>query len=169
MSQIVNKVKNSGIISFDIEEHLHPLDWKELDIKDQLFHGLAIKEKDFRSWIDSCDWSQYEGKGVAFYCSADVIIPNWAFMLLASKLEGVAVFFGQGSLVDVKNLYVFDQISKLNIDDFLDSRVVIKGCSDGDVPSFVYSELVRVLKPHVKSIMFGEPCSTVPVYKKPRL
>lgn len=169
MSEIVNRVQQSGIISFNIEERIPNIDWQEIDIKDQLFHGIAIKEKDFREWISTNDWQQYKDKGVAFYCSEDVIIPNWAYMLIASQLEGVAVYFGEGQLEEVKKRHISNEILKLNLEEFKDTRVVVKGCSDGEIPSFVYSELVRVLKPHVKSLMFGEPCSTVPVYKRKRV
>ncbi len=169
MSEIVNRVQNSGIISFNIEERFPQLPWKEIDIKDQLFHEIALKEKDFRAWIEENHWTEYKGCGVAFYCSVDVIIPNWAYMLVASKLEGVASYFGEGLLPDVKNRCLLNEITSLELDEFKDTRVVVKGCSDGEIPTFVYSELVRVLKPHVKSLMFGEPCSTVPVYKKKKV
>ena len=166
MSEIVNRVQNSGIISFNIEERFLPLTWKEIDIKDQLFHEIALKEKDFRVWIEENDWSQYKGFGVAFYCSVDVIIPNWAYMLIASKLEGIASYSGEGLLSDVKSRHLLNEITSLDLNEFKDTRVVVKGCSDGEIPTFVYSELVRLLLPHVKSLMFGEPCSTVPIYKR---
>jgi hypothetical protein len=166
MTEIVNRVKNSGLISLNIEEYIKTLTWKELDIKNQLFHEIALKEKDFRAWIDSNDWLQYKGCGVAYFCSVDVIIPNWAYMLIASKLEGIATYFGEGALNETKQRYFRNELLKLDMEEFTDARVVIKGCSDGEIPTFVYSELVRILKPHVKSLMFGEPCSTVPVYKK---
>lgn len=168
MSEIINRVKNSGLISFNVEEYIRPLTWKEIDIKDQLFHGIALKEKDFRTWIDENNWSEYEGLGVSFYCSEDVIIPNWAYMLIASKLEGIAAYFGEGALKEVKNRFVSQELLSLNLDEFVGARVVVKGCSDGEIPTFTYSELVRILQPHVKSLMFGEPCSTVLVYKKKR-
>ena len=169
MTEIVNRVKNSGLISFNVEEYVRTLSWEEIDIKDQLFHGIAIKEKDFRAWVEENDWSKYTGKGVSFFCSEDVIIPNWAYMLIASKLVGIATYFGEGTLSEVKSRFVTSELSALNLKEFKDARVVVKGCSEGDIPTFTYSELVRILKPHVKSLMFGEPCSTVPVFKKKRL
>jgi len=169
MSEIINRVQNSGIISFNIEERFPQLSWKEIDIKDQLFHGIALKEKDFRLWISENDWTQYKECGVAFYCSENVIIPIWAYMLIASELEGIATYFGEGLLSDVKERYLLNEIANMDLVEFQDTRVVIKGCSDAEIPTFVYSELVRTLKPSVKSLMFGEPCSTVPVYKRKRV
>lgn len=168
MSDIVNRVQQSGIISLNIEEHIPQLAWKELDIKDQLFHGIALKEKDFRAWIDENNWDEYKGLGVAFFCSEQVIIPHWAYMLIASKLEGIATYFGSGAVGEVKIRFIQDTLLKIDIKEFVDKRVVIKGCSEGEIPNFVYPELVRLLKPHTKSVMFGEPCSTVPVYKRKR-
>lgn len=166
MSEIINRVQQSGIISFNVEEHIEKITWEELDIKNQLFHSIAIREKDFREWIDQNNWQQYAGKGIAVFCSEDAIIPAWAYMLIASKLVGVAHYFGQGNLTEVKQRFVLEELKKLNLEIYHNARIVIKGCSEGEIPTFVYAELVRLFQPIARSVMFGEPCSTVPVYKK---
>lgn len=163
---LVNKVAQSGIITFNLEDYYHPGDRIVLDIKDQLFMGLILKEKDFRDWIKSNDWTQYLNKNVAITCTADAIIPTWAYMLIASKLTGVAHHFIFGSEQQLENSLFQLALSKVTISDFAEKRVVIKGCGDKNVPVFAYVEISRLFLPVVKSLMFGEPCSTVPVYKK---
>lgn len=163
---IVNRVANSGILTLDLEEFYHSGDRVELDIKDQLFMGLVLKEKDFREWIKSCDWTQFSGKNVAITCSADAIIPTWAYMLIASKLSGVAHHFVFGNLSQLESSLYQMALSKINPEEYADKRVVIKGCGEKPVPESAYVEISRILLPHVKSLMFGEPCSMVPVFKK---
>ncbi|MDW7694165.1 DUF2480 family protein [Flammeovirgaceae bacterium SG7u.111] len=165
---IVNRVANSALVSIDLEELYQPGERVLLDIKDQLFQGLILREKDFREYVKNHDWQQYEGEFVAITCTADAIVPTWAFMLLASKLEPVAKHFVFGDLEALETKLFTDAIAQLNLDDYTDKPVVIKGCSDKPVPVSAYVELVRVLRPKVRTIMYGEPCSTVPVYKKPR-
>ena len=167
MEEIVNKVAASGLITIDLEDIYPAGDRVTIDFASQLWHGLALREKDFREWISSHDWSQYQGKHVAFYCSADAIIQPWAYMLIASKLSGIAATIVQGSLSDLENQLFLALIDGLDIEQYRDKRCVVKGCSNKPVPVSAYAHLVARLQPIAKSIMFGEPCSTVPVFKKP--
>ena len=163
---IVNKVANSGLISLDLSELLPQAEMVQLDIADQLWQGMGLKEKDFRDWIAATNWSDYSGKYVCLFCSADAIVPAWAYMLLSSSLQPYAagVFFG--SPHEMEEEVLLNAIRSLNEDAFRDARVVVKGC--GDIPNQerMLVALTLKLQPIVKSLMFGEPCSTVPVYKR---
>ena len=128
--------------------------------------GLMLREKDFREFVKTHDWSQYNGKNVAVTCTADAIVPVWAYMLLANKLAPFAreVVFGNE---DVLETVLFEKsIAKMDVEQYRDQRIVLKGCGDIPVPVSAYVELTKKLTPVVKSLMFGEPCSTVPIYKK---
>lgn len=168
MEEIVNKVAGSGLITIDLGD-MYPAGERVLiDIKDQLFQELILREKDFREYIKTHDWSQYSEKYVALTCSADAIIPDWAWMLLASALAPFAkkIVFGTTELLET---VLFDELlSAFDIEQYRDARIVIKGCGDKPVPKTAYIELTKKLQPVAKSIMYGEPCSTVPVYKKPK-
>lgn len=164
--QIINKVALSGLITLDMEEHYPSGERVIYDIKDNLFMGLILKEKDFRAFIKDHDWEQYSGKHVAITCSEEAIVPLWAYMLLAVHLEPYAstVIFGDAEDLEKK---LFDQLlSTFDWEVYRDARVVVKGCSDKQIPAEVYVEITRRLRPIVKSLMFGEPCSTVPLYKQ---
>lgn len=163
---IVNRVANSGILTLNLEDYYHPGERKEIDIKDVLFMGLILKEKDFREWIKTHSWEQYRDCNVAVFCSVDAVIPTWAYMLIASKLTGIAHHFVFGNLSSLESSLYQRALSGLNPKDFEDKRVVIKGCGDKNVPESAYVEASRLLLPYVKTLMFGEPCSTVPVFKK---
>ncbi len=167
--QIVNKVSASSLITFDLEELYSPGERVLFDIKDLLFQGLILKEKDFRDFIKQHDWAQFKGKHVAITCSADAIVPTWAFMLLATVLQPFAQQVIFGSLEDLeKNLFQ----QKLNLVDwkkFRGEKVVIKGCSKVHVPVTAYVETVNRLRPLASSIMFGEACSTVPLFKQKKI
>jgi len=162
---IVNKVANSGLISFDLEEYFHPGERIIFDIKDQLFMGLMLKEKDFREFLKTNDWSTYSGKNVAIICSEDAIVPTWAYMLLGIALEPFANMFVFGNLEDLEKKLFEQALNSLDFSPFKGQRIVVKGCSNAQIPTYVYVELTRRLKPIVKSLMFGEPCSTVPLFK----
>jgi Protein of unknown function (DUF2480) len=166
MSEIINKVAASGLVTIDLEAMFPTGKRMVLDIKDQLWQGLALKEKDFREWIKTNDWELYRDANIAVMCSVDAIVPNWAYMLVASRLEGIAkrVYFGSPEMLE--NILFSDLIAALPIEEYRDQRIVIKGCSDKPVPTSAYVELVSKLQPVAKSIMFGEPCSTVPVFKR---
>lgn len=163
---IINKVTNSGLVTLDLEDYYHHGERVVYDIKENLFHGLILREKDFRVFLKEHDWTQYQNKNVAIICSADAIVPTWAYMLLATHLEPYAHLCIFGDLQDLENALYVEALSKIDVQAFGDVRVVIKGCSKVPVPAYAYVEIVRKLKPFVRSIMYGEPCSTVPIYKK---
>jgi hypothetical protein len=164
--EIINRVANSPLVTLDLEEYYQPGERVVVDIKDQLFQELILKEKDFRNFIRTQNWSQYKNKFVAITCSADAIIPTWAYMLLTSALQPFAGTIVFGTIEDLETKIFSDQLQQLEWNKFKDAKVVIKGCSKVNVPAAVYVEATRLLMPWASSIMFGEPCSTVPVYKK---
>lgn len=166
--EIINRVANSGLISFDLETLYVQGERLSYDMKEDLFQGLILKEKEFRASIKEKDWSAYENKYVNIHCSVDVIIPTWAYMLLISKISPVASEVVIGSSEDLENYLFQKALDELDPVSYKDARLVIKGCSKFPVPSFAYGELVKRLLPFASSIMYGEPCSTVPVYKKPK-
>ena len=161
-----NKVAESGIITIDLASFLNDKEIVLFDIKPFLFMELILKEKDFRAALLSTDWSVYQGKVVGIYCTVDVIIPMWANMLIVSALQPVAkaVYFGDET--KVREQVLLEEINKIATQDYNDQRVVIKGCGETPIGESAYVAITQKLRPVVKSIMYGEPCSTVPVYKK---
>ena len=166
MDKIVNRVKESGLIPLDLGDFRWKGQLEGLDIAGQLWQGLALKEKDFRSWIVTHDWSIYRGKAVYVHCSVDAIIPTWAYMLVASKLIEQEVPFVIGDKIDLQKELIRRAIEVLDIKMFKDGRIIIKGCSDIADPAYAMTELMKRIQPVAKSIMYGEPCSTVPVFKR---
>jgi hypothetical protein len=163
---IINRVNQSGLIQLDLETMRLPGERVFFDLAPHLFMGLALKEKDYREFLSTHDWSQYQNKWVAIGCSADAIIPTWAYMLAATYLNPVAQLVVYGNLADLEKTLYLSQIEALNAEDFQDARIVIKGCSKESVPTDAYVSLMQKLQPIAKSIFFGEPCSTVPLFKK---
>lgn len=163
---IINKVAQSGLITIDLETFYPQGDRVVFDIKNLLFQELILKEKEFREFIKNEDWSKYKNKYVSLVCSADAIVPTWAYMLLVTQLEPFAKKVVFGDLETLETILYNEIFSKLDINDYKDARIVIKGCGHLPVPKFAYVELTRLLRPVAKSIMYGEPCSTVPLYKK---
>ena len=162
----VNKVAESGLVTIDLETWYPKGETAMFDMKDYLFMGLILKEKDFREALKNIDWSIYNNKNVALTCSADAIIPVWAWMLAATYLQPVAREIVMGDEKELhKNLFL-KNLSLIDVNEYADKRVVIKGCGETPIGDFVYMEITKLLRPVVKSIMYGEPCSTVPVYKK---
>lgn len=162
----VNKVAESGIITLDLETYFPKEAIAVFDLKDYLFMGLILKEKDFREALKTLDVIPFQDKMVALTCSADAIIPMWAYMLVTSALQPVAKEIIYGDEAAVKKLLLLRNIGKENVSAFTDKRVVIKGCGETAIPEEAYIEITRLLRPVAKSIMYGEPCSTVPVFKK---
>jgi len=162
----VNKVAASGLITLNLEEYHHQGERVVYDIKDNLFHGLMLREKDFREFIKTHDWAAYQDKNVAVICSADAIVPTWAYMLLANKLSPYANEVVFGDLAALDAVLFTKALAKIDLNAYANERVVVKGCGDVDVPVSAYVEITNLLSPVVKSIMYGEPCSTVPVYKR---
>ena len=162
----VNKVSESGILTLDLEDYYPKDEIMVFDMKDHLFMGLILKEKEFREALKNLDIEPYKDKYIAITCSADAIIPMWAYMLVASYLEPVAMelIFGDRNLAH-NNLFL-KNLQNINEEDFRDKRVVIKGCGELPISESAYVAITKKLRPVVQSIMYGEPCSTVPIYKK---
>ncbi len=163
---IINRVAKSGLVTLDLEDYYHSGERVVYDLKDNLFMGLILKEKDFREFLKTHDWTQYTGKNVALTCSEDAIVPTWAYMLLTIQLQPYANTIVFGTLQDLEEKLYFDAIARINPEAYRDARVVIKGCSKVPVPVAAYVEITRILRPVALSLLFGEPCSTVPLYKR---
>lgn len=165
MDDIKNKVAESGIVSIDLDEFYTPGERVVFDLKPHLFNELILREKEFREFVKTNNWEAYSDKIVGIICSADAIVPTWAYMLVALALEPYAkkILFAQSH--EMENLLFTEALSKLNPEAFRNARVVVKGCSDTKIPVNAYVQLSTLLKPYVKSMMYGEPCSTVPLYK----
>jgi hypothetical protein len=163
---LVNKVAASGIITLDLEKYLPAGEVVTFDLKDHLFMGLILKEKDFREALKNADWEAYQNKYVTVTCSADAIIPLWAYMLVTTYLQPYAKDVYVGSVAEMQKHLFLQNIAAINMDEFRDQRVVVKGCGDKAIEPYAYSEITKRLRPVAKSIMYGEPCSTVPIYKK---
>ena len=163
---LVNRVANSGLVTINLEDDYPKLTIAPFDLKSFLFKELILKEKDFRQALKELPWQQYEHQIVTVYCSNEAIIPVWAYMLVASYLEPFAKEVYQGNLHQYLSHYYANVIAQMNVDHLIDQKVVIKGCSDKPVPSAAYLSLTHKLRPIVASIMYGEPCSTVPIYKR---
>jgi len=163
---IINKVAQSGLVTLDPANFYVAGERVVYDIKENLFQGLILREKDFREFVKAHNWSQYQNKFVAVTCTADAIVPAWAYMLLANRLTPFASEVVFGSEEVLETVLFLKSIETLDIEQYRDQRIVIKGCGDTPVPVSAYVELTKRLTPVVKSLMFGEPCSTVPLYKK---
>ena len=165
--EIINKVAESGLITIDLEKYLPQKEEVTVfDLKDFLFMGMILKEKDFREALKLHDWERYRNKNVAITCSADAIIPVWAYMLVTSYLQPLSKQTMVGSEKEMYKATIIKNVSSINTGEFEGKRIVLKGCGETPIEDFVYAEATRVLLPVAKSIMYGEPCSTVPVYKK---
>ena len=162
----VNKVAESGIRTLNLEDFYPKKEFAVFDMKDHLFMGLILKEKDFREILKTFDTTPYENKIVALTCSADAVIPMWAYMLVASLLQPVAgeIIFGTEDFA--KETVLLRNIAQMELAEYNDARVVIKGCGELPISEAAYIAITQKLRPVAKSIMYGEPCSTVPVYKK---
>ncbi|MDX1651090.1 MAG: DUF2480 family protein [Brumimicrobium sp.] len=164
--EIVNKVQKSNLIQLDLANYKPIETIVSIDLKENLWEGFVLKEKDFRAFLSSHDWQQYKGKVAAVYCSADAIIPTWAFMLVISKLEENGIQAYVGNPEEVEREITRLNIAKVDASKYIDGKIIIKGCADIASPAFVMAELLKKLQPVASSIMYGEPCSTVPVFKK---
>ncbi len=163
---LVNKVSESGLISLDLAQYITNNEVVVFDIKPFLIMELILKEKEFRASLAGIDWKEYQDKIVGIFCSTDAIIPMWANMLIVSNLSpfAKAVYFGDEK--KTRELFLLEQIQKIDATAFSDQRVVVKGCGDTPIGESAYIAITQKLRPVVKSIMYGEPCSTVPVFKK---
>ena len=166
MDTIVNKVAESGLITLDLEEFYPKDEIVAFDLKEYLFMGMILKEKDFRAALQGLTWGDYKDKFVALYCSAEAIIPLWAYMLVSTNLSGIARKVFAGTPDEMRKQLFIENIRGISADEYIDKRVVIKGCGDLEVGEFAYVEITNKLTPVVRSLMFGEACSAVPVFKK---
>lgn len=157
----------SGLITLKLEEYAPQAAIVPFDLAPFLFKGLVLREKDFRQAISELDWTLYQGKHLAVHCSADAIIPLWAYMLVAVHAQGHVQGICFGTVAEVETRLFLDRIRKIDLEPFRGARVVVKGCGDKSVPEAAYLEIAALLQPIVQSLMFGEPCSTVPLYKRP--
>jgi len=163
--EIVNKISQSALITLDLEKYFPEEKITMFDLKPFLFMELILKEKDFRAALQDTDWNQYRDQIVGVYCSSDAIIPLWAYMLVAGWLVPVAKDVVQGDEQTVLRQVISEKIAAIDPAEFMDKRIVVKGCGEKAIGAFAYLEITKRLRPVAKSIMFGEPCSTVPVYK----
>ncbi len=164
---IINRIANSGLLTIDLEDFLPKEEMIYFDLKDHLFRGLILKEKDFREALKNLDWEKFRNKYVAITCSADAIIPMWAYMLVASYVQPIAKDVYTGTIPEMEKHIFLKNISSISTETYADQRVIIKGCGDQPIDNAAYAEITRLLRPVAKSIMYGEACSNVPIYKKP--
>lgn len=165
---IVNRVAGSGLVTLNLEDHFPTLGISEIDLKDLLVEGLMLREKDLREFIRTHDWNQYKDKVVAVHCSSDAILPTWAYMLVAIALQPYAVRSVYGNRDAALTLIYLEALNTIDWNQYRDAKVVVKGCSDVHVPESVYVEAATRLRAVAASIMYGEPCSTVPLFKRPK-
>jgi hypothetical protein len=163
---IENKVEKANIQQIDLKDYVEKRTILSFDLKGGLWEEMVVKEKEFRAFVKSTAWVDYENEIVAIYCSVDAIIPAWAYMLVTTELNavGAKVYFGDFNTVEEARF--FENLNQIDLEPLDNQRVMVKGCSSIPNPTRAYVELTNILVPVVKSLMFGEPCSAVPVYKK---
>ena len=164
--KIVNRVASSQLITIDLEEYYPKGQRTVIDIKQWLFHELILKESDFRDFLKNHDWLQYQNHFVALTCSVDAIIPSWAYMLITTYLAPIVKKTVVGNVEAIETAIFYDIITNLNATEYIDKPVIIKGCANKPIPKTAYIQLIEKLQPIAKTIMFGEACSTVPLFKK---
>ncbi len=167
ITPIINKVEASGLVSIDLAELIGNPDWSEFDMRAFLFNEFILREKDFREALKNFDWSLYKQKHVYVHCSNDAIVPKWAYMLVATNLQHQAMWYGFGNKESCTQQWIYYIINNIDSEQYYQKKVVVKGCSDKvEISEQAYLEITKKLLPQVQSIMYGEPCSTVPVFKK---
>lgn len=164
--ELVNKVAQSGLITLDLEDFFPKEAIVAFDIKEFLFRGLILKELDFRAALKAHDWSAYQNKTVAVFCSTDAILPQWAFMLVSTYLSAQTTETYFGTTEEVEQKLFLSNLKSIDATKYIDERIIIKGCGTKTVTGEAYLEITKKLQPVVKSLMFGEACSTVPIYKR---
>lgn len=163
---LVNKVAQSGLLTFSLETLAPDEPTRGFDLAPYLFRGLVLREKDFRQALAETDWSGYQGSWLAVYCSADAIIPVWAYMLVAVHAEPFTNGIFRGTPAELETQFFLERIRNMDLEPFRDARVVVKGCADRQIPEAAFLAITQRLKPVVRSLFYGEPCSTVPLYKR---
>lgn len=164
--EIINRIEKSPLITLDLEEFYPKGERVVFDIAQWLHEGIILKEKEFRAYIKEHDWTQYKNQFVALTCSTDAIVPSWAFMLVTLHLQDYTAYVVQGDLQCLEEVLFHDVIWEMDVEPYRNNPVIIKGCSNLPIPDNAYIMLIQKIKPVVKSLMFGEACSTVPLYKK---
>ena len=162
---IINKVANSGLVTIDLEDFLPKEKVEAFDLKEHLFKGLILKEKDFREALKNFDWEIYRNRYVAITCTADAIIPLWAYMLVTAYAQPIAKDVYAGTVEEMKKYVCLKNMSTIKFEEFAGQRIIVKGCGDQQVDSTIYAEITKQLRPLAKSIMYGEACSNVPIFK----
>ena len=162
---IINKVANSGLVTIDLEDFLPKEKVEAFDLKEHLFKGLILKEKDFREALKNFDWEIYRNRYVAITCTADAIIPLWAYMLVTAYVQPIAKDVYAGTVEEMKKYVCLKNMSTIKVEEFAGQRIIVKGCGDQQVDSTIYAEITKQLRPLAKSIMYGEACSNVPIFK----
>lgn len=166
--EITNRVASSKLVTINLEDFIPKGERLIIDLKDILFKGMILRELDFRQWVKDMNWERYRDAHVAITCTAEAIIPQWAYMIIASRLSGIAQSISRGGLGELEKDLFRREIAKVDPEEYQDKPVVVKGCFDRPIPDESYMWITEKIKPFVKSIMYGEPCSTVPVYKAPK-
>lgn len=167
--EIVNKVEKSGLIQIDVKSYLKPNSaFVGFDFKPVLWNELVLKEKDFREFCKTHDWLQYADKYIYLYCSVDAILPSWAYLLVTSYLHGVSRKTIIGTIDEAKKEQLLEYINDMDLTELKDGKLIVKGCSDIPYSTEILSAFISKVQSTVSSIMFGEPCSTVPLYKRPK-
>lgn len=164
--EIINRVANSKLITIDLEDFYPSGNRLLFDIKNWLFEEIILKEKDFREYVKTHDWSQYQNSYVALTCSSDAIIPSWAYLLVSAELYNYTKKVVVGDLELLETVIFQDIINQLDVSEYQDKPIIIKGCADKPIPASAYTLLIEKIQPIAKTLMFGEACSTVPLYKK---
>lgn len=163
---IVNRIAESALITFDLEDLYQIGERKSIDLSQWLYEGLILKEKEYRAHLNAHEWSSYQDQFISLHCSTEAILPAWAFLLLTTYLQPFARKVVIGSIQDLEVQLFSEEIQLLDVTPFKDKPVIIKGCSDKTVPQDAYVKLITKLQPVVKSLFFGEACSSVPLYKR---
>ncbi|MEM7084788.1 MAG: DUF2480 family protein [Bacteroidota bacterium] len=166
--EIVNRVANSKLVTIDLEDFYPEGKRMTLDISTWLMDGIILREKEFRQHLKDYDWSSYKDAFVSIYCATDAILPGWAFMLVAVRLNEVAQKTVVGSPKDLETVLFSEIITALDVSEYRDKPVIIKGCTHKPVPENAYVLLAQKLQPVAKSVLYGEACSSVPLFKKSR-
>ncbi len=167
--EIINRVAQSALTVFDLEDYYPTEERVQLDIAQWLYEGFVLREKEFRAALKETDWSRYQDKLVALHCTTDAILPSWAFMLVASFIQPFAKMVVQGSLHDLDKAYYQEVIEHLDFLPYQDKAVIIKGCANKPIPEEGYVMATQKMMRYARSIMFGEACSAVPVFKRKKL
>ena len=166
MEEIVNRIANSKLVTFNLEDLYPAGERKRIDISQWLYEGFILREKDFRQQLKDHDWEQYTGCYIALHCNTDAILPAWAFMLVTAYLAPHTKHVVTGNKIELETLLFSRIIDQLDVEKYRDQYVIIKGCTNKPVPENAYLQLLQKLQPVVKNLMFGEACSSVPLYKK---